>query len=490
MRSQSNRVLLFCLLGLAFLSASCNGTKEEKKYEANWESVKTYPVPEWYRDAKFGIFIHWGPYSVPGWSDGGDYSEWYSTMMYRKPSFIKYHEANYGKLGEFGYKDFIPMFKADKFDADEWNKLFKYAGAKYVIPTAEHHDGFSMWDNPYSEWNSVRMGPGFDFIARMEQSVRKNGMKYGISYHRERHWAFYTDCLNDYAEDSKALPVILEEIKKVPAAADLYGPFTLSEDFMKDYKARFVKLCETYQPDFMWIDDAPCNSKHPEAPSVDRYMNKYHCEMITDYLNMSEQWGKPVYWNNKKWTRNNYPEGCGVDEKDYLKNNKIREQIWQSSGGMCHSYGYDRTEESADKYRTVDQLLETMIDVVSKNGNFLLDIGPKPDGTLSPLTIERLKGIGDWMQINGESIYGTRPFKTFGYDRVRFTQKDNKVYCHFFDVQDKYVIDIEELDYSKIKSIKSLDVAVNIAYELTDNQLEINMESVKELPIYTFEINL
>jgi len=476
------------LIALIF-SFSCLQKKEAKKYEANWESVKTYPVPDWYRDAKFGIFIHWGPYAVPGWSDGGEYSEWYSTLMYRKKSFQKHHEENYGKLGEFGYKDFIPMFKGEKFDANQWSELFQYAGAKYVIPTAEHHDGFSMWDNPYSEWNSVKMGPGYDFIAKMEQSVRKYGMKYGISYHRERHWGFYTNSLNDYRPDSEALDYIKQEMESMPECADLYGPFTLSEEFMKDYKARFVKLCETYQPDFMWIDDAPCNSKKPEAPAVNKYMNKYHCEMITDYLNMSEINGQKVYWNNKKWTRNNYPEGCGVDEKDYLNNKDIREQVWQSSGGMCHSYGYDRTEENADKYKTVDQLLETMIDVVSKNGNFLLDIGPKPDGTLSPLTIERLKGIGKWMQVNGDAIHGTRPFKIYGADRMRFTRKGDKVYCHFFDKKDKYVLDVKEIDYKGIKSIFPMDQSIDYKFKTGDDTLEISMVDAPELPVYTFEIS-
>ncbi|MEC3908486.1 alpha-L-fucosidase [Tamlana sp. 2201CG12-4] len=431
----------YLLLAIIVIFTSCNEAKKETRQdsepiteqEKTWEYLKAVPIPQWYEDAKFGIFIHWGPYAVPGWSNGHYYSEWYSTAMYIDEDFKKYHEENYGKLGEFGYKDFISMFKAEKYNADEWALILKSSGAKYVIPTAEHHDGFAMWDTDLTPWNSVDRGPNLDFIGTLGQAVRKAGMGYGVSYHRERHWGFYTNSLNDYRKDVEPNEYVKQEIIANPEAELLYGPFGLTEAFMEDYKKRFLEICTKYQPDFMWIDDAPSNSKKPEAPAVDKFMNTYHREMIAEYVYMAKDWGKEVYWNNKRWSRNNYPAGAGVDEKDYLRLDSIPPVKWQSSGGMAHSYGYDRTEDDEGKYKSSEKLVETLIDVVSKGGNFLLDIGPKADGTITPLVQSRLKGIGDWLAVNGDAIYGTRTWNTFGYDDIRYTIKGNDLYVLFLN---------------------------------------------------------
>ena len=435
----------YFLAALLVIFTACKEGKQEAKEETRqeqkqiteqektWDYLKQVPIPQWYENAKFGIFIHWGPYSVPGWSNGHYYSEWYSTAMYFVEDFKKYHEENYGKLGEFGYKDFVPMFKAENYDANKWASVLKSSGAKYVIPTAEHHDGFAMWDTDLTPWNSVDRGPKFDFIGTLGKAVRDAGMGYGISYHRERHWGFYTNSLNDYMEDVEPNEYVKQEIAANPEAELLYGPFGLTEDFMKDYKERFLEICEKYQPDFMWIDDAPANSKHPEAPAVDKFMNTYHREMIAEYVHMAKGWGKEVYWNNKKWSRNNYPAGAGVNEKDYLRMDSIPAVKWQSSGGMAHSYGYDRTEDNEGKYKSSEKLVETLVDVVSKGGNFLLDIGPKADGTFTELQKSRMKGIGDWLAVNGDAIYGTRTYTTFGYDNIRYTTKGDDLYVTFLN---------------------------------------------------------
>lgn len=426
-------ILVLLLTFCASCKKNVKETASEPKQDDSWEYLKSVPVPKWYEDAKFGIFIHWGPYAVPGWSDGSQYSEWYSTQMYRMPAFIEYHEKNYGKLGEFGYKDFVPMFTAEDYDVNEWASILKSSGAKYVIPTAEHHDGFAMWDTELTPWNAVDKGPKFDFIGTLGEAVRRSGIGYGISYHRERHWGFYTNSLNTYIEKPEPLEVVLKEIEANPEAALLYGPFELNEAFMEDYKQRFLELCNKYKPDFMWIDDAPSNSKFPEAPAVDKFMNTYHREMIAEYVHMAQDWGKEVYWNNKRWARSNYPQGAGVDEKDYLRMDSIPSVKWQSSGGMAHSYGYDRTEDNGGKYKTSEQLVETLVDVVSKNGNFLLDVGPKSDGTFTELQKSRLKGIGDWLKVNGEAIFGTQAWTTFGYGDVRYTTKGDDLFVIFLD---------------------------------------------------------
>ena len=406
---------------------------EAREYAYTWESLRRAPVPGWFRDAKFGIFIHWGPYSVPGWSDGEHYAEWYSTRMYRQPTFIAHHREHWGEPGEFGYKDFIPMFRGEDFDAGEWSELFLASGARYVIPVAEHHDGFAMWDTEFTPWNSVDMGPRIDFIGELGEAVRARGLKFGVSYHRERHWGFYTDSMNTYLENAEPLEEIRLEIERFPEAASLYGPFGLSEDFMIGYKARALELVSSYQPDFLWIDDSPANSLHPEAPAVERFINKYHLEMLVDYMNLGQAWGKPVYFNNKRWHRSNYPPGVGVDEKDYLRIDAISDIPWHSSGGMDHSYGYDRSEDERDSYKSVEELVETLVDVVSKNGNFLLNIGPMANGVIPQGQRSRLLGIGEWLGTNGEAIYGTRPWVRFGGEGIRFTAKEGLLYATLFE---------------------------------------------------------
>lgn len=464
MRFIEKGLVVGCILTLLACSeqskkeAESPPTPVSERYTYDWESLRKAPVPDWLEQAKFGIFIHWGPYAVPGWSDEKTYAEWYSTRMYCDSSYRAYHEKTYGPIAEHGYKEFIPKFKGENFDANQWADILKASGAKYVIPTAEHHDGFAMYDSDLTPWNSVDKGPGFDFIGLLGEAVRSKDMKFGCSYHRERHWGFYTDAMNTYKETAEPFDEIKAEIARDPESALLYGPFGLTEDFMKDYKARFLEICTKYQPDFMWIDDAPSNSLYPEAEAVDLFMNTYHKEMIADYMNLADTWGKKVYFNNKKWKRFNYPEGIGVSEKDYLRLNEISDIKWQSSGGMAHSYGYDRTEEDASKYKTVEQLVETLIDVVSKNGNFLLDIGPKPDGTITELQEQRLRGIGEWLSKYGEAIYGTKSWSTFGYENIRFTRKNKALYVICLDNPETafQVAKTETLSKENVKSVEMI----------------------------------
>ena len=163
-------------------------TQSQARYEPTWESLKSYSVPEWFKDAKFGIFIHWGVYAVPAFRN-----EWYPRNMYIKDSpEFKHHQETWGHQSRFGYKDFIPMFKAEKWDPDAWVDLFQQAGARYIVPVAEHHDGFAMYDSDYTRWNSVRMGPCRDVIAELGKAVRKEGLKFGMSTHRAFNWRYYT----------------------------------------------------------------------------------------------------------------------------------------------------------------------------------------------------------------------------------------------------------------------------------------------------------
>src|SRR5882757_5157304 len=203
----------------------------QEKYYATWESLKNYKTPDWFRDAKFGIFIHWGVYSVPAFG-----SEWYPRQMYQQGSDeFKHHIATYGPQSKFGYKDFIPMFKAEKFNADEWIDLFKKSGAKYVVPVAEHHDGFAMYKTALSKWNAAEMGPKRDIIGELSIAAKKAGLVFGLSSHRIEHWWFmnggrrFDSDVND------------------PAYADFYGPAreeneTMSPEYMNDWLLRCTEL--------------------------------------------------------------------------------------------------------------------------------------------------------------------------------------------------------------------------------------------------------
>ena len=194
-------------------------------YEANWESLMQHQTPDWFQDAKFGIFIHWVLYSIPAYTTRKN-AEWYPHWMYQEgEDSKKFHEENYGKVPEFGYKDFVPMFKAEKWDPEAWADLFERAGAKIVVPVAEHHDGFAMWDSELTEWDAMDKGPKRDIIGELEKSVRKRGMKYVPSYHRERHFSYFKEGDWGVQEGKPPYPGILEEIEQMPESTGVIRAF-------------------------------------------------------------------------------------------------------------------------------------------------------------------------------------------------------------------------------------------------------------------------
>jgi len=386
--------------------------KPTAKYDYNWASLKSHPVPQWFDDAKFGIFIHWGPYSVLGYRKGGrGYAEHTPKEIYRDPKhYYKFLKEAYGAHPpEFGYKDVIPLFKAQKWDPDKWAELFHEAGARYVVLTAEHHDGYALWDSDLTEWCATKIGPKRDLVGELAKAIRKRGMKYAPSYHRERHTGFFA--LEKYAIESPPHPDIAEEIRRMPKAKELYGPFEYSDAFIEDYVARWKELEKKYKPDFMWIDDVPIFYKVKPHPQTKKFRNAF-MYMIADFFNAAEKWGKEVYLNNKGKNLN-WPEGPGCLEKDNLKLETIGPK-WENPATLGTSYGYMKAEEERDAYKSPTELIHLLCDVVSKNGNLLLNIGP-----------------GEWLKVNGEAIYGTRPWGTFKQDTpdLRFTTKGNVLYA-------------------------------------------------------------
>ncbi len=356
-------------------------------FQASWESLEQHEVPPWYMDGKFGIFIHWGVYSVPAFGN-----EWYPRNMYQQGSEeFKHHIATYGPHTQFGYKDFIPMFKGEKFDPDHWAELFKRAGAKFVVPVAEHHDGFAMYDCAFSEWSTAKMGPKRDVIGELAAAVGKRGLVFGLSTHRAEHWWFFHGGTK------------FESDVKDPRYADLYGPAQpedtqSNQEFLDDWLARTCELVDKYQPQLVWFD------WWIEQPAFKPYLQKF----AAYYYNRGAQWNRGVAINYKKEA---FPARAAVLDIERGQLAAIRPLFWQTDTSVSkNSWGYVKNQD----YRTVDDLVDDLVDIVSKNGALLLNIGPRPDGTIPEPEEKILLEIGRWLALNGEAIYGTRPWKVFG----------------------------------------------------------------------------
>ncbi|MEO5684621.1 MAG: alpha-L-fucosidase [Chitinophagaceae bacterium] len=363
------------------------GLQAQNRYQANWDSLKNYHTPDWFRDAKFGIFIHWGVYSVPGFVN-----EWYPRNMYQQGSpENKHQEATYGDISKFGYKDFIPMFKAEAFDPVKWVDLFKKAGARYVVPVAEHHDGFAMYKTTLSKWNAVEMGPHRNIIGELAAEIKKQGLVFGLSSHRIEHWWFMNggrSFASDFIDQKNM---------------DFYGPAhqqneTPSAEYMNDWLLRCTELVNDYQPQLFWFD------WWIEQPAMDPYRKSF----AAYYYNKGLDWNKGVVINYKNAA---YPDGVAVLDLERGKLGAIRQEAWQTDDAIGNkSWGY----ASGNTFKNAQYVITNLIDIVSKNGNLLLNIGPKPDGTITAEETQTLLGTGKWLEVNGESIYNTRPWKLWG----------------------------------------------------------------------------
>lgn len=379
----------------------------EGPFQPNWDSLAKYQIPEWYKDAKFGIFIHWGVYSVPGFG-----SEWYPREMYLPNKaqgawrgVYEHHVKTYGPVTEFGYKDFIPLFKAEHFDPDEWARLFKEAGAKYVIPVAEHHDGFPMYDSDQTKWCAAKMGPKRDIIGELSRAVRRQGLVFGLSNHRVENWWFYgggRDIPSDVQDDRyRALYGPARDRKESEE-----GKTPPDASFLEDWLLRACEQVDKYHPQVVWFD------WWIAQPAVQPYLKTFS----SYYYNRGAEWGKRVAINYKKFGGESFPDTAGVLDIERGQLAEIRDLFWQTDTSVSKtSWGYVTNQE----YKTVNSLLDDLVDIVSKNGCMLLNIGPKPDGTIPDEEQGMLREMGRWLQLNGEAIYATRPWMKFGEGPTR-----------------------------------------------------------------------
>jgi len=451
-------------------------------FEPTWDSLAKYKVPDWYQDAKFGIFIHWGVYSVPAFGN-----EWYPREMYNvnksRNGIYQHHLDTYGLQSKFGYKDFIPMFKAEKFDAAAWADLFEKAGARYVIPVAEHHDGFPMYDCSYTQWNAARMGPKRDIIGELAAAVRRKGMVFGLSSHRVENWWFY-------GEGRKIESDVTDERYR-----GLYGPARdrkESEDqktppdqrFLNDWLLRCCELVDKYQPQVVWFD------WWIAQPAVHPYLKTFSAY----YYNRGAQWGKGVAINYKKHGGESYPDTAGVLDIERGQLAAKRDLFWQTDTSVSKtSWGYVTNHE----YKTVDSIVDDLVDIVSKNGCLLLNIGPKPDGTIPDTEQQMLLAIGQWLKVNGEAIYGTRPWRVFGEgptqvaegsfgeknrkeftaQDIRFTAKGKTLYAIALGWPADGKVRIRSLaeDQSQVRQVRLLGHSGKLDWRQTAEGLEVSL---------------
>lgn len=356
-------------------------------FHDDWASLEGFQAPTWYQDGKFGIFIHWGAYSVPAFGN-----EWYPRNMYVQGSpEYEHHRKTYGDQEVFGYKDFIDRFTAERFEPQQWAELFRRAGARFVVPVGEHHDGFAMYDYSRSQWTAAKKGPRRDVVGDLAAAVRDQQMVFGVSSHRAEHWWFFNGGM--------AFPSDVRD----PAWAPLYGParpeeVPPSDEFLEDWLLRTCELVDKYHPQLVWFD------WWIEQPAFEPYLRAF----AAYYYNRAAGWGQEVAINYKNRA---FGEGTAVLDIERGQLAGIAGRFWQNDTAVAkNSWGYVHDLE----YKEPVPIIQDLVDIVSKNGALLLNVGPAPDGTLPEGDRRILEAIGSWMQANGEAIYGTRPWRRYG----------------------------------------------------------------------------
>jgi alpha-L-fucosidase len=372
-----NRLLLSAVAVALSLSA--------QTYQPTWESIDKRPTPAWFTEAKFGIFIHWGTYAVPAYAPVIPgrlaYSEWYwnSMMAGKGPNANptqkgtwEYHVKQYG--ADYDYKNFAPQFRAELYDPDHWADVFARSGAKYVALTSKHHEGFALWPSKEASatwgrpWNAVEIGPKRDVLGDLTDAVRRKGLKMGYYY----------------------------------SLYEWYNPLWLTDKprYVREHMfPQFKDLVTRYKPAIIFSDgewDLPSEQWH--SPELLAWL--FNESPVKDDVVINDRWGKETrHKHGGYWTTEYTPGMAGMDHP------------WEESRGMGFSYGYNRAER-LEHYHTGRQLVVMLVDLVSRGGNLLLDIGPDGDGTIPVIMEQRLIEIGDFLKVNGDAIYGTRPWKT------------------------------------------------------------------------------
>ena len=406
------KVIIFLVLTRIFATH----LSAQQIYTTDWKSIDSRPIPQWFTDAKFGIFIHWGLFSVPAWgplpSDGAGiydcYAEWYWWKLMDKnnkvhPLFTAFHNKNYGE--NFKYQDFVKDFKCEMFKPEEWAKLFREAGARYVVLTSKHHEGFALWNSAHSwNWNAVDVGPHRDLAGDLTDAVKKEGIHMGF-YYSLYEWfnPLYQEDLTKYV-DNHLIPQ------------------------MKD-------LVNRYKPDIVWPDG---EWDHPSEKwkSVEFLAWLYNESPVKSTVVVNDRWGKETRGRHGGYYTTEYDQ----EGDDNVKNSKNVHPS-EECRGIGNSFGYNRNENLAD-YSASEQLVHLLIEKVAMGGNLLLNIGPTADGRIPVIMQQRLTDMGRWLKTNGEAIYETTTWNVSKQSDINafFTVKGKDLYVIFTKYPGKNVI--------------------------------------------------
>ncbi|MBK1878974.1 alpha-L-fucosidase [Pelagicoccus mobilis] len=459
---------------------------EQPKYEETWESLHQYEIPQWMKDSKFGIFIHWGPNSVaelhtdwyPRWMylDKGNFDNHTGEKTSDKPHpAYEYHKKKFGDQKDFGYKDLIPKFTMENFDAKEWAELFKKSGAKYVIPVAEHHDGFALYESSVTPYHAVDMGPKRDVFKELIDAVKDEGLIAGASSHLAFNWFFYN--IQDYYDNSD------------PRYEALYGPKRKMGDpvspewLANTWWPRTKEIIDKYEPDILWFDFF-----------LDREnFVPYHKKLAAYYYNSGVARDKTVVLQTKNLKFDSYPEGTHMLDLERSKMDHLRKEYWQTDTSIGKNSWYYATNW---KPKGAGELIADLCDIVSKNGCLLLNIGPRWDGIIPEDQKATLLEMGEWLDLNGEAIHGSSYWQTYGegptetvtghisehknskftQEDIRFTTNNGNLYAIVLDPPSTDIT-IESLtkDTIGIESIELLGWDGELEYSQSSDGVKISM---------------
>ena len=449
-----------------------------RRYQPDWASLKQHTAPKWYEDAKLGIFIHYGLYSVPAWApttkltkrgeidwgkfrpDMSDwfmndpYAEWYmNTMRIKGSPTWKHHIETYGE--KFDYLDFIPIFNREvkKWDPDQWAELFKDIGARYIVPTTRHHDGFKLWPsevhNPHRKPD--QQGTQRDIIGELAAAVRKQGIHMGIYFSGGLDWSF------------TETPILTQQ--------GLNDHIPQSEEYGRYVYALLEELIHRYEPDDIWNDIA-----YPRTGNV--------LQLLADYYNLVpdatiDDRFKVANERPEEHTSSTLTEHADYTSPEGVWPDKIVEKKWESCHAVGTSFGYNQNEGPEDML-SAGQLVKMLVEIVSRNGNLLLDIGPKADGSISELQLSRVRELGKWLRTNGEAIYETRPWvrsegKTSGGVPIRFTRNGDALYAVLLDNPTAREITVESLSLKEGSRVQMLGASGNLSWTSTGENLRVTL---------------
>jgi alpha-L-fucosidase len=474
-------ILYLIVFGL-ILSVTAQQQKppvSEGPFKPTDESLQQYQYPEWFRDAKFGIWAHWGPQAVPRQGD------WYAKLMYQEGGKdYKYHTEHYGHPSEFGYKDIIPLWKAEKWDPDKLMELYKKTGAKYFVSMASHHDNFFLWNSKINRWNAVSMGPKKDVVGLWQQAARKQGLKFGVSEHLGASFTwFQTAHGSDKGGPKAGVPydgtnLDNQDLYHAKAAPDDKEWLTKNPAFQLEWYRSIKELVDNYKPDLLYSD-----SRMP-FEDVGR-------TLISHFYNQDIK-------NNGKleavYTCKQPSGGMWVEDLERGVKDTVSQYPWQTDTSIGDWY-----YRTGQKYKTSTEVIQMLVDIVSKNGNLLINVVQTPEGDLEPDMLQILEEIGIWTSANGEGIYGSRPWKiygekpadkpgkklgrfdeNFGYSAkdIRFTTKGNTLYAYCLgkpegDISIKSLAKSSRLADKAISSIKMVGGAEKISWKQTAEALVI-----------------